>query len=85
MTPTLHREGPYRIYMYSYDCQEPRHVHVDRENKSAKFWLDPVVVLAENHGYSRAELRRIERLLQKQAALLREKWDEFCSGQYSDT
>ncbi len=27
--------------MYSYDCSEPRHVHVDREDKSAKFWLDP--------------------------------------------
>jgi len=84
MTPTLLREGPYRIYMYSYDCQEPRHVHVDRENKSAKFWLDPVVTLAENYGYGRAELRRIERLLQKRINLLREKWDEFCSGTYSD-
>ena len=63
MSPTLLRKGPYRIYMYSYDCQEPRHVHVDREDKSAKFWLDPVVTLAANYGYSRAELRRIERLL----------------------
>lgn len=85
MTPTLHREGPYRIYMYSYDCQEPRYVHVDREDKSAKFWLDPVIVLAENREYNRAELRRIEQLLQRQASLLREKWDEFCGGEYHDT
>ncbi|WP_232280253.1 hypothetical protein [Roseiflexus castenholzii] len=25
-------------------------MHVDRESKSAKFWLDPDVALAENHG-----------------------------------
>jgi len=80
MSPTLLREGPYRIYMYSYDCGEPRHVHVDRENKSAKFWLDPVVTLAANYGYSRAELRKIERLLGEHLDLLRERWDEFCSG-----
>ena len=80
MTPTFLRHGPYRVYIYSYDCRELRHVHVDREDKSAKFWLDPVVTLAVNYGYGRAELRRIERMLQEQVSLLRERWDEFCSG-----
>ncbi len=77
MSPTLLQEGPYRIYIYSYDCHEPR-----REDKSAKFWLDPVVILAANYGYSRAELRRIERLLTENLTVLRERWDEFC-GHYS--
>ena len=40
-------------------------MHVDRENKSAKFWLDPDVSLADNHGYSRKELRDIERLAER--------------------
>jgi hypothetical protein len=48
--PTALRTGPYRFYFYSYDCGEPRHMHVDRENRSAKFWLDPVVTLVTNHG-----------------------------------
>ncbi len=78
MSPTLLREGPYRIYIYSYDCQEPRHVHVDRENMSAKFWLEPVITLGVNYGFSRAELRRIERLLTEHLTLLKERWDEFC-------
>jgi Domain of unknown function (DUF4160) len=43
--PTALRTGPYRFYFYSYDCGEPRHMHVDRENRSAKFWLDPDVAL----------------------------------------
>jgi hypothetical protein len=64
--------------MYSYDCLEPQPVHVDREDKSAKFWLEPVVMLASNYGYNRAELRKIERLLQEQLTILQERWKEFC-------
>jgi hypothetical protein len=32
-------------------------MHIDRENKSAKFWLDPDVSLVDNHGYSRRAAR----------------------------
>ena len=41
--PTALKIGPYRFYFYSYDCVEPRHMHVDREGMSAKIWLDPVI------------------------------------------
>jgi len=50
--PTDLRTGPYRFYFYSYDCDEPCHMHVDRENKSAKFWFDPDIFIAENYGYT---------------------------------
>ncbi len=55
-------------------------MHVDRENWSAKFWLDPDVALEENHGYSRKELRDIERILRENLEALRNEWDTFCSG-----
>jgi hypothetical protein len=34
--------GPYRFYFYSFDCNEPMHVHVRRDRQHAKFWLAPV-------------------------------------------
>jgi hypothetical protein len=77
--PTALRSGPYRVYFYSYDCGEARHMHVDRDNLSAKFWVDPNIQLADNHGYKRHGLRRIERLLRDYLQLLRETWDEFCN------
>ena len=40
-------------------------MHVDRDNLSAKFWLDPDVTLAHNYGFRRNELRRIERMLRE--------------------
>lgn len=77
--PTTFRSGPYRFYFWSQDCLEPRHTHVDRERLSAKFWLDPDVRLAVNHGFSRDELRRIERLVREHVGVLRNEWDRFCS------
>jgi hypothetical protein len=75
--PTALRFGAYRFYFYSYDCAEPRHMHVDRDNMSAKFWLDPIT-LAENHGFGRRELREIERIILDNLEVLRNEWDSFC-------
>ena len=43
--------GPYRVFFTSFDCTEPAHVHVERENNTCKFWLEPIE-LARNHGFS---------------------------------
>lgn len=77
--PTTLRIGPYRFYFYSYDCGEPRHTHVDRQNMSAKFWLHPSVSLAENYGFSRKELRDIEWIVRDNLETLRNEWDAFCN------
>ena len=39
---TVLRDGPYRFFFYSGDRDEPPHVHVERDDCEAKFWLDPV-------------------------------------------
>ncbi|MCA9418013.1 MAG: DUF4160 domain-containing protein [Candidatus Omnitrophica bacterium] len=55
-------------------------MHVDRENMSAKFWLDPDVSLSQNYGYNRKELRDIERTIRDNLEELRNEWDSFCGG-----
>jgi hypothetical protein len=45
---------------------------------SAKFWLDPDVALADNYGFSRKELRDIERIIHENLETLRNEWDAFC-------
>ena len=72
--PTVLQSGPYRFYFYSHEPNEPPHVHVDRDDLSTKFWLEPVG-LARNFGFAPRELRRIQRLvIQHQAAFL-EAWN----------
>lgn len=37
--PNVLGSGPYRFYFYSHEPNEPAHIHVDRDDLSAKFWL----------------------------------------------
>lgn len=63
------------MYFYSHEPNEPPHIHIDREDKSAKYWLEPVA-LARNLGFSPAELRRLHRLTTEKRSLLLQKWYE---------
>lgn len=69
------RSGPYRFYFYSYEPNEPPHVHVDRENLSAKFWLEPVS-LAQNLGFRLKELRQVQALAEQHQARFVEAWND---------
>ena len=77
--PTVLRDGAYRIYFYSHEPNEPPHVHVDRDNVSAKFWLN-VVSLAYNRGFTARELRQVERLIFEHQERLMEAWHEYFGG-----
>jgi Domain of unknown function (DUF4160) len=74
--PTVWRFGPYRFYFYSHEPNEPPHIHVDREDLSAKFWLDPVQ-LARNFGFRAHELRELQSLVSRHQKELLEHWNEF--------
>jgi hypothetical protein len=74
--PTVLRAGPYRFFFYAGDRDEPAHVHVEREEKVAKFWLDPVR-LQDSGGFSRAELNRLRRIVQIHQHRLLEAWHEY--------
>ena len=71
--PTVVRTGPYRLYFFSHEPNEPLHVHVDRDKLSAKFWLEPVA-LARNRGFAPHELRRIQLLVVEHQQELLEAW-----------
>ena len=74
--PTVLRRGPYRFFFYSSDRAEPPHVHVERDENLAKFWLDPVR-LQESGGFRGTELNRVAALVGEQQALLLEAWREY--------
>jgi hypothetical protein len=78
--PTVLRNGPYRIYFVSHDLNEPPHVHVDRDDQSAKFWLAPVA-LARNLGFNPVELRRVQRLIAEHELQFLEIWNEYFRSQ----
>jgi hypothetical protein len=74
--PTVLRSGPYRFYFYSHEPNEPPHIHVDREDLSAKFWVDPVQ-LARNLGFRAHELGEIQSIVVQHREQFLEAWNEF--------
>ena len=69
--------GPYRFFFTSFDCNEPPHVHVEREDRTCKFWLEPLS-LARNHGFSARELNVVRRIIDSHLLMILERWDEHC-------
>lgn len=74
--PTILRIGPYRFFFYASDGREPPHVHVERDDAIAKFWLAPVR-LGRSGRIGRNELNTIASLIAKHETSLLEAWYEY--------
>jgi hypothetical protein len=53
--PTVMKLKGFRFFFFSNDASEPVHIHVESDDKYAKFWLEPVQ-LAKSVGYNAREL-----------------------------
>jgi len=74
--PTILRVGPYRIFFYAGDRDEPIHVHVEREDNIAKFWIEPVR-LQRSGGFRRLEIIRIAKIIEENRTEIVEAWHEY--------
>lgn len=77
--PTVLRIGPYRFFFYSADGDEPPHIHVERDDKIAKFWLEPVR-LQNSGGFRRIEISQIQNIVIEHQREILEKWHEYFNG-----
>lgn len=62
MSPTLFREHGYRFFFFSRE-EARMHVHVYHADGEAKFWLEPVIELAQNHGLSAQAIKAVETMV----------------------
>ena len=69
--------GPYRFFFVSFDCGEPQHVHVERDGRACKFWLEPLVP-ENNKGFRRHELTHIRQLISSNLLLILDAWEQHC-------
>jgi hypothetical protein len=74
--PTVLRSGPYRFFFYSGDRNEPVHIHVERDDCTAKYWLEPIR-LQTSGGFGRGELNQIYNLIVEHHLLLLRSWNDF--------
>ena len=77
--PTVLREGPYRFFFFAGEGDEPPHVHVERDDRVAKFWLDPVR-LKRSGRFTRSELAQVRAIIVARRERLVEAWNEYFHG-----
>ena len=73
--PTVMRIGPYRLFFYSNEMDEPPHIHVRRDRALAKYWLQPVGLASSRH-FGAVELNTIARCIEDNRQLLIEAWND---------
>ncbi len=74
--PTVLRVGPYRFFFYAGDGEEAMHIHIERDNKTAKFWLDPIR-LQSSGGFNRREIGQVHKIIDQHYLQLTEAWHEY--------
>ena len=71
--PTVMNVSGFRFFFYSMEGAEPPHIHVERGERTAKFWLDPVQ-LARSRGFRAQELNRLRAMVIEHRSRFKEAW-----------
>ena len=73
MAPTVFRKAGFRFFFFS--REEPRmHVHVSHSDGEAKFWLEPIVALAQSIGLNERQLKQAHKLIEENEDAIRSAW-----------
>ena len=77
--PTLWVEDGFRFFFYSNEGspREPVHVHVEKGDAEAKFWIWPEVRVAYNEGYDARTLRRLMGMVEAERGRIERIWHEY--------
>ncbi|MGD0088879.1 MAG: DUF4160 domain-containing protein [Planctomycetota bacterium] len=77
--PTILRDRGYRFFFFMADRFEPPHVHVSKDNKAAKLWLDPLD-FAYVEGFRAHECSEILRITQDHLDEFLRRWHQVFGG-----
>jgi hypothetical protein len=74
--PTLLIWHGYKFRFYAADGPEPPHVHVIKDSKSAKVWLESLE-MEYGHGYNTREIAEFSGKIAEHCKEWMEKWNDF--------
>ena len=63
----------YRFLFFSLDRGEPMHIHVAKDRKYAKYWLQPIE-LARSRNFRSHELNEIRKLIEEHRPEIERRW-----------
>ncbi|MBI3534570.1 MAG: DUF4160 domain-containing protein [Deltaproteobacteria bacterium] len=75
MSPTVFKFKSYRFFFFSRE-EKRMHIHISCPDGEAKFWIEPIVALAENNGLSLKQLKEIQRAVEEKNREITEAWEK---------
>ena len=78
MSPTIFFQGKYRFFFFSRE-EKRMHVHIQSPDGEAKFWLEPIASIADNHGFTLKELTKLLKLVQENSHEIKRCWKKHFS------
>lgn len=74
MSPTVLRYKKYRFFFFSRE-ETRKHVHVVSPEGEAKFWLEPIVALAESIRLNPRELKELQEVVERKRDEIVKAWN----------
>jgi hypothetical protein len=77
--PEVFRDRGFRFFFYSNEGspREPVHIHVEKDDLEAEFWLYPVVSVAYNDGFGARTLRELTAVVGTNKGRIERAWNEY--------
>ena len=73
MSPTIFRYKDFRFFFFSLE-ETRKHVHVSSPEGEAKFWLEPIVALAEKSNLSAQQLKELQKIVERRRDEISRAW-----------
>lgn len=73
--PVVLRVKGYKFWFYQADLTEPPHVHVAKDGKEAKYWLQPID-LARAGRFKSVDHNEISKIIRQNIDFLLNVWNE---------
>jgi hypothetical protein len=73
VSPTILIYGKFRFFFNSRE-EKRMHVHVQSADGIAKFWLEPIIALAEYYNLSTKELKEITGIIEEKENEFKSSW-----------
>jgi hypothetical protein len=76
MSPTIFRYNKYRFFFNSNE-ENRIHVHIATSEGTAKFWLEPIVSLANYYNFSTKELKEAKQIVEEKQDEFIQRWNTY--------
>ena len=74
--PTVLRVEGFNFFFFAADRNEPPHIHVERGDGAAKFWLNPIKI-DYSRRFKKQEIKRATEIIEEHQNFLMDRWNEY--------